>query len=196
MTSHDHIQQQRTTSRPRPEHAAPSTRTAIAIGGLAWAIVAVSTPSHAVIALAVVPASVAAAHDARAHVVPDHLVAATAWLALIGSTLTAGIEGAVAAAVGALAVGLPHLAVHVTSPARLGFGDVKLAAALGALIGPVAATTAERLFLAMSLTSIASAVGLVVAAVVRRRGVPHAPALVVAAAIVLVSFDRWGAVGT
>jgi leader peptidase (prepilin peptidase)/N-methyltransferase len=63
------------------------------------------------------------------------IVSLAADLAFGASTLTDPALGALAA--GAAAMALPVLALHLVSPASMGFGDVKAAAVLGAAVGTV-----------------------------------------------------------
>jgi leader peptidase (prepilin peptidase)/N-methyltransferase len=82
---------------------------------------------------------------------------------------------------------LPLVLVHLVSPAAMGFGDVKLAVALGAAAGLIAP--------GLALTGLAAAAGLtlLLACCGRRVTVPFAPGLVsgTAAALALGSFHAW-----
>jgi leader peptidase (prepilin peptidase)/N-methyltransferase len=84
-------------------------------------------------------------------------------------------------ALGALAMGLPVLALHLVSPASMGFGDVKAAVVLGAAVG-----TADARLAAVALC-LAAAGGAAVGLATRRRTIPFGPFLVVAAALVLLA---------
>lgn len=103
-------------------------------------------------------------------------------LAMLTAVTVAGIGAAVAvgfgvladAAVGAILAAMPLAAAWVVEPARMGGGDVKLAALLGALLGPL------DLWLAVVAVGAALTVTLVAA---RRGPAPLAPALVGAALI-------------
>ena len=86
-------------------------------------------------------------------------------------------------ALGALAMALPVLALHLVSPASMGFGDVKAAAVLGAAVG-----TADARLAAVALC-LAAAGGAAVGLVTRRRTIPFGPFLVIASLLVLVVHD-------
>lgn len=191
MTTHD-----LTFHHPRRDRRGAVGR--VRVGGVWWPgsalpaalvagmLAAVVVPPLAAPIAVLAPAIIAAAHDVRGRRVPDRWVVATA----VGggaASIAAGPAGPVAAVVGAAALGLPHLVVHAAAPDWLGFGDVKLAAALGFVVGPAGATLHERLMVATMVASGAAAVGLVGAAVVRRREVAYAPALVLATVAVLIA---------
>jgi prepilin signal peptidase PulO-like enzyme (type II secretory pathway) len=83
--------------------------------------------------------AVAARHDARRAVIPDQFVMSAAAIpcaiALVGA-----LQGArtwVDIVAGAAVMSLPLLVLHTVDPRLFGFGDVKLAAALGAALGLV-----------------------------------------------------------
>ena len=86
-------------------------------------------------------------------------------------------------ALGALAMALPVLALHLVSPASMGFGDVKAAVVLGAAVG-----TADARLAAVALC-LAAAGGAAVGLATRRRTIPFGPFLVVAALLVLLAHD-------
>jgi len=77
--------------------------------------------------------------------------------------------------------------VHLVAPAAMGFGDVKLAVALGAGLGVLEPR------LAVLALAIASGLTLLVAACSRRSAMPFAPGLVLgaAAAMALGAFKGW-----
>jgi leader peptidase (prepilin peptidase)/N-methyltransferase len=135
--------------------------------------------------VALLPAWWAAVVDLRSQRVPDRLVvlvAATSLTAsvLLHATLTSPLLGAATMA-------LPLLVVHLLDPAQVGFGDVKLGAAIGAALGIVDARAALVSLMAASL------LGLLGAAAWRRFAVPFAPALVLSASIVVVApVAPWG----
>jgi leader peptidase (prepilin peptidase)/N-methyltransferase len=81
---------------------------------------------------------------------------------------------------GAAAFAGPLLIVHAANPGAMGFGDVKLAAVLGAALGLV---DWRACLLALCL---ASAVTACVAIVRRRSSMPFAPGLVGGAALALL----------
>jgi leader peptidase (prepilin peptidase)/N-methyltransferase len=84
-------------------------------------------------------------------------------------------------AFGALAMALPVLALHLLSPASMGFGDVKAAVVLGAAVGTVDAR------LAAVALCLAAAGGAAFGLATRRRAIPFGPFLVVASLVVLLA---------
>ena len=70
---------------------------------------------------------------------------------------------------------LPLLVVHLVTPAAMGFGDVKLAVALGAGLGVLEPK------LAVLALAVASGLTLLAAACTRRSAMPFAPGLVIGA---------------
>lgn len=84
--------------------------------------------------VAIVPLCAAAAVDVRSRRLPDQLIV----LSVVASMATALISKSLGeAAVGATVFCLPLLIGHLINPAGLGFGDVKLGAALGLILGQV-----------------------------------------------------------
>ena len=92
----------------------------------------------AVFAVAIV-AGVAARHDVRRGIIPDPAVvsaaAVPALMALAG--YCQGARTWVDVVVGTAVMSVPMLVLHAVDPRLIGFGDVKLAAALGAGLGLV-----------------------------------------------------------
>jgi leader peptidase (prepilin peptidase)/N-methyltransferase len=124
-----------------------------------------------------VPLAAADLHHRRlpdALTVPAYpiLAGAVAWAAVAGP----GISLAVRAVAAAALFGGLHLLAHTLSRCSLGGGDVKLAGALGAVLGAVN-------WAALVVSAILAAAFTVVLALVRRwpDGVPHGPGLLVAA---------------
>ena len=103
---------------------------ALTLAGLDWRAALVCAALGAVCALI-------AEIDRRHHIIPDPLVAGVACLALaapFGDPLW--LRAAGAAVLGALFLGVHLLFAARKQPDALGLGDVKLAGALGALVGP------------------------------------------------------------
>ena len=139
-------------------------------------------------AAALVPAVAAALADQRTNRVPNALVALAIVPTLVAVRLAdhpAHLLTSLALGVGAMA--LPLLVVHLVAPAAMGFGDVKLAVALGAGLGVLEPT------LAVLALAIASGLTLLVAACSRRSAMPFAPGLVLGAtaAMALGAFKGW-----
>ncbi len=125
--------------------------------------------------------AVIAIDDLRHHRIRNHYVLA---LAAITSAvvLAAAVDGDATvvgrAALGAVLGSAPLAAAWIAQPGRVGGGDVKLAATLGALVG-----TASP-WLAVAMVALALTASLVTAIAVRRQRVPLAPALTIAAVLV------------
>lgn len=150
-----------------------------------------------------VAAGAAALVDAAAHRLPDVLVLRVGGvgvaLAVVGA-LVAGrpalVLGALAGAVvGYLVLGL----VAFAYPPGMGYGDVKLAALLGALLGLAsgfgpapwwggAIVAVAMLLLAFVVGGVGSLVLLAARRVTARTAVPFGPVLVLAAAVVAAGF--------
>lgn len=142
------------------------------------------------VALAAIPAVVAAIVDLRTGRVPNRLVLLAALpvlIAAVGAAAsgTPSVPGRIA--VGAVALGTPLLAAHLLAPSSLGFGDVKLGGALGAALGAIDAR------LALLALAIAAALTLVAAATFRRSVLPFAPGLVLGSFVAAAVGERWAA---
>lgn len=138
----------------------------------------------AVVLAPLLPAAWAAAVDVRTGRLPNQLVVASVAPtgALLVHEMIAGFTAAVVVATVAAAAlfAVPPFVIHLFEPAAMGFGDVKLAAVLGAAIGMVDPRAAV---LALCLASAGTAaVGLAL----RRQTMPLGPGLVVGAAGALV----------
>lgn len=124
------------------------SRAAVAAGVTAIVIVmatgTLNVTDHAsapIVAISLVVCSVAASADLRTGRLPDALVIAAAippiFLALAAAVTEHNLVLATEVVAGAVVFGAPLLVAHLVSPASLGFGDVKLAATLGATLGLV-----------------------------------------------------------
>jgi leader peptidase (prepilin peptidase)/N-methyltransferase len=133
--------------------------------------------------LALLPAACAAGVDLVVGHVPDRLVASSvlvvAAAVALGRFDGATGHGVIGVVAGAFATAGPLLALHLVSPATIGFGDVKLAAALGAAVG--LGDYRQSLW----ALAIASGSTLLIALVRRSRSVAFAPGLVLGAALVI-----------
>jgi leader peptidase (prepilin peptidase)/N-methyltransferase len=89
------------------------------------------------IGLVAAVAAVAVRHDARHATIPDRLVllAATVPLAMAVAGAVAGGRPSIDVVIGAVVMGGPLALLHALDPDLFGFGDVKLALALGAALG-------------------------------------------------------------
>jgi leader peptidase (prepilin peptidase)/N-methyltransferase len=137
-----------------------------------------------------VPAAAAAATDWRTHRVPNLLVAVALVPALVAVLVVDDRTHLLASlALGAAVMAVPLLFVHLAAPAAMGFGDVKLAAALGAALGVLDPT--------LGVPALAAAAGLTLLAAAwrRRTAMPFAPGLVsgAAAAMALGALEGWKA---
>jgi leader peptidase (prepilin peptidase)/N-methyltransferase len=122
-----------------------------------------------------IPASTAAVIDIRTSRIPDRLVllAGSPAIVMLAFELTREQPAAAAYMLGGSAMFFgPLLLAHLWSPAAIGFGDIKLAAALGLGLGAIDPRLAVvALFVA---TGVTSSVGLLL----HRRTMPLAPGLV------------------
>lgn len=157
------------------------------VGGAAVIAVALATfrgliPPAAGIAIALTaPAAVVDVHEQR---LPDSWVAT----ALIGLAVALAADAASGGAVdlrsvaaGALVMLAPILALHLVSPAAMGFGDVKLSLVLGAALGTV------DWRLAMVALCAAGFFGATYGVATRQRTVPFGPFLVSGALTTLLA---------
>ncbi|MET8247752.1 A24 family peptidase [Streptomyces sp. NPDC005202] len=120
----------------------PSTRAVSTVTALVCAALAAATGPHpeAVVWLLAAPVAVLLALvDHRVHRLPDiltlPLAAATVALLGIAATLPAAAGSWLTALLGGLALGAAYFVLFLVNPAGMGFGDVKLALALGAALG-------------------------------------------------------------
>jgi leader peptidase (prepilin peptidase) / N-methyltransferase len=137
-----------------------------------------------------VPAVAAAATDWRTHRVPNLLVAVALVPALVAVLLVEGrMQLLASVALGVAVMTVPLLVLHLVAPAAMGFGDVKLAAALGAGLGVLDPT------LGLPALAVAAGLTLLVAAWRRRPAMPFAPGLVTGAAVALAlgALEAWRA---
>ena len=138
----------------------------------------VTWASSAAVAL-LVPAALVDVHERR---LPNALVgaAATSFGALlVVDLLLGGAADARSALVGLTVFAGPLLAVHLVTPAAMGFGDVKAALVLGLALGAVEWQLAlVGLALATGLTAVIGILG-------RARTVAFGPGLVAGAALAL-----------
>ena len=178
VTTHDRV-------RPAPVVLLALTGVlAVIAAGDVWG----ATGSIIVVALAI--GASAAIVDARSGRIPNLLVAAAALptmalviaLAIRGS----GVAALVAVSLGSLACAGPIFVIHLCSPAAMGFGDVKLAAALGAALGLVEPR------LGLLALCLAAAVTVAVGVARRRSTLPFGPGLVLGAAMALLIAGQLG----
>jgi leader peptidase (prepilin peptidase)/N-methyltransferase len=137
---------------------------------------------------ALVPATAAAIADWRTHRVPNELVGLALAPALIAVMFADEPVHMLASVVlGMVLMALPLLIVHLIVPPAMGFGDVKLAIALGAGLGVLAPG------LAVLALAVGSGLTLLAAVSTRRSTVAFAPGLVIgaAAALALGALEGW-----
>ncbi|CAM3888437.1 prepilin peptidase [Mycolicibacterium frederiksbergense] len=116
-------------------------------------------------------------YDLRHRRLPNALTLPGAVL-ILAAAMPAG--RGMPAVLGALALGLLYLAVHLIDPAALGAGDVKLAIGLGALTGAFGVEVwLLGAFGAVLLTALA---GIVVVVLRGGSAVPHGPSMCAASA--------------
>jgi leader peptidase (prepilin peptidase)/N-methyltransferase len=85
--------------------------------------------------------------------------------------------------VGAVAMSIPVVALHLVSPASMGFGDVKAAMVLGGAVG-----TVDWRLGAVALC-LAALTGSIAGVVMRRATIPFGPFLVAGALVACVAAD-------
>ncbi len=159
---------------------------AVGLAATGWSTLAVLT------AVTLSPAAIAAAVDSRTGRLPDQLVLITAMPSM-AVVVHESVDGRAASTVPAAVLGVlvfaaPLLVVHLVAPDALGFGDVKLAAALGLTIGLVDWRFGLTALLAATGTT--ALVGLTTG----RRELPLGPGLVLGAAVALALAAQTGAV--
>lgn len=154
----------------------PIPGAALVAAGTLAAVVAGAPLGAALLLAGFAPAVGAALVDRAEGRIPDLLVALVAVVPL--ALMVTGALPAGHLLLGAALAAAPLLAVHLAVPAAMGFGDVKLAAALGALL---AGLDARAGVVAVAVGAVVTIVG---ALVTRRRAVPFAPGLVGGAASV------------
>ena len=165
----------------RPAALAVVTIVAVAIAACA----ALAGPAAAVTA-ALLVGGTAAIVDARSGRLPNPLVALVAWAATAAvATAPSPSDAVIGAALGATCFGGPLLVVHILAPPAMGFGDVKLAAALGAALG--------HLDPLLGLVALCGATGTTAAVgvVARRQALPLGPGLVAGAALAVATRSVW-----
>ena len=164
-----------------------STRRAATVAGCA-AVVAIACALDARVPLAtglvlaaLLPAALVDVIERR---LPNRMIGSAAVIGVVAITierLVVGVDiGVSGAALGALAMSGPLLAMHLAVPASIGFGDVKLAAVAGAALGlvdPVAGLVA---------LAIGSGLAAVMGVAGRRRTVAFGPGLLAGAIATLV----------
>ncbi len=177
--------------RARAHTWGPAVGASLAVA-LVAALATAASFAAAMVALALAAASVAAVVDLRERRIPDLWVAATAMplVAVLAAEMMSGSgsAGLAAAAAGAALFAAPILLAHLVDPAAMGFGDVKLAAVLGATVG-----LADWRW---SLVALCAASGVTAAVGIARgvRDLPFAPGLVAGAAFVHVIHAATGGV--
>lgn len=146
----------------------------MSVTAMTIATIVIGTP--VAVAGALAAGAAAASVDLRTRRLPNRMVALTAGMAGIG-VVVASLEDAPASAIGAglgaLGFAGPLLVTHLVTPGAIGFGDVKLAGALGIALGLVD----PRLgLLALCIASGTTAAAGIAA---RRNALPLGPGLVV-----------------
>ena len=131
----------------------------------------------------------AAMIDVEQRRLPDAWVAAGA-IALVATLVVDSVVGQPndvdvlgSVALGAAMMGVPVLALHLVSPASMGFGDVKAALVLGAAVGTADAR------LAVVALCLAAGAGAAAGLAARRRTIAFGPFLVAASLVVLLAHE-------
>ena len=136
--------------------------------------------SAAVAAVVLVPAGLVDVIERR---LPDRALAVAASCLVIGLLveLIRSSAGWADVVIGAVVMALPLLVLHLVSPASMGFGDVKLAFVLGAVVGTIAWE------LAISALALAAGLSVSIAVLARARTIPFGPGLITGAALALAA---------
>jgi len=179
-----------TTARPKSvAHDRPIVATlVVAAGTIGTLVVLLATGTPLVSAVVIAMTVPAAAVDVQQRRLPNGYLLVSAF-ALVAGTAASALSGtsnhASGTVVGAVSMCAPLLAVHLWSPAAMGFGDVKLAVLLGAAVGTVA----------VPLTLVALALGAggtsLVGIARRKRTLPFGPGLVGGAIMATASHPLW-----
>lgn len=153
---------------------------------LGLGIVASTTPIAAASTVAaLIPAALV---DLRERRLPDRLVGAALavfLVAAVAATVAGSPVGVSGPVIGAAALAVPVLVVHLVSPSAMGFGDVKAAAVLGLAAGVV------HWQLALTALALAAGGAGVVGIALGRRTIALGPFLVLGTAIALASANVW-----
>lgn len=139
---------------------------------VAVAVTIATTGAPLGVVTALVFAVAAAVVDARTGRLPDGIVVPVGTILLVAALLPPDDGELWAITAGAALMSLPLLVLHVVEPEAMGFGDVKLAVGLGAVLG--------RLDWRLGVVALAlgAAVSLVWALVTWRRSIAFGPGLV------------------
>lgn len=165
----------------RPARAVPVRLICTAVAAMVVATIALGVPGAIAGALAM--GAAAGWVDLRTHRLPNRLVVLSAVAACLGivAAIAGGTPSApVGAFAGALGFAGPLVVMHLVAPAAIGFGDVKLAAALGLALGLVDPR------LGILALCVASGVTATAGIATRRSSLPLGPGLVVGSALALV----------
>lgn len=170
----------------RPRDRRPAALVSVTMVAVAIAACAALAGTAVVVTAALLVGAAAAIVDARSGRLPNRLVALVAWAATAAAaTAPSPSDAAIGAALGAACLAGPLLVVHLLAPPAMGFGDVKLAAALGAAIGPL--DPLLGLVALCGATGTTAAVGVVT----RRHALPLGPGLVAGAALAVATRSVW-----
>lgn len=156
----------------------PPTRTLALVTGTVLAVAA-GLVVHPAVAISLGFGAAAATVDAQRGVLPDGLVIGAALppaLLALAATFGAAAPSPPSVLAGALVLAGPLFVIHMASPTALGFGDVKLGAALGASLGLVDPR------LGLAALCVATGGSLLWAVASRRASIAFGPGLVVGTA--------------
>lgn len=132
------ISQMRSTQRSAGRGIDPTGAAFVAVVAATVAVVTAVAGSWAALVGALAAGMAAGWTDARTGRIPNRLVLLAACSVLFGVVALGAAPVAVGSVLaGAAGAACPLLLVHLVSPDAVGFGDVKLAAALGGAVGLV-----------------------------------------------------------
>lgn len=127
--------------------------------------------------------------DVRHHRLPNALVATLAVSGLLANLLSSGAIGAVRSIVSGVAIFTVVFILYYTSKGKLGAGDVKLAAAIGVLLGPLGiGGVALWLLVALATNGVIAGLGLVSGKFHRDTVFAYGPAMIVSAVPIVLGY--------
>ncbi len=174
-----------------PHHVKWLAGAGMAVGLLGAAVGTPTLVSFMAVSLGIAVLLVISIVDLRERRIPNRLTypLILACLGIVGVSLSmvpSSASAASSAVAGAVAFTIVLLIPHLVRPDAMGRGDVKLAVPLGFAIGWVRGDAAEALIAVGWTVALASAVGLLVAAMWRRRSIAFGPPLSLATVVAVV----------
>ena len=181
------------TDRSGDEPAAPSRRAMPSRRAITWVGVVAATVVLVAAASGLVPLPAASAIvflvpaaviDLDEHRLPDLWIVTSLISLVVSLAITSSVGqdvDIVGVIAGSVAMTLPLLALHLVSPAAMGFGDVKMVTVLGATLGSV-----DWRLVAVALCG-AALIGSTAGLLGRQRTIAFGPHLLIATLVVLIA---------